>query len=272
MRSQAKVSALVALFLLVVTFFPTVASAENSSQVRMQSVSIPRIHRLYVIGDSLTYGVNAFAQFPRRAKESNRWKSVEVNAAVGRSTMTGVRIVQKAKLSSDTAILVALGTNDMMSRRERWYPAYVIDQFMKAAKGRPVLWLNLEYSTTRPDWHARGIRFNRQLAEATSRWPNLTVADWDTFFVPKKKNRFSRDGVHLNVEAYRLRSRFMLRELGTWSTSLYFKTTTTTTTTTAPTTTTTLPPVVEQPTPEPETPPPAPEPQDSLPEVEPAPE
>lgn len=198
----------------------------------------PRIHRLYVIGDSLTYGSVAFGAFPRRVKESKLWKDTAVDAVVGRSTMTGARIIQRKKLSADTAILVALGTNDMMSRREKWYPTFIIDEFMKAAKGRPVMWLNLKFDTSRRDWRSRGARFNRQLVEATNRWPNLTIADWDSFFNPKKKNRFVRDGVHLNVEAYRLRGKFMLSELKSWSVQLFNKTTTTTSTTTIPTPTT----------------------------------
>lgn len=203
--------------------FSTSATSETTT---------PPLHRLYVIGDSLTYGSVAFDAFPRRVKESKIWKSSTVDAVVGRNTMTGARIIQRKKLPADTAILVALGTNDMMSRREKWYPAFVIDEFMKAAKGRPVMWLNLEFDTSRPDWRSRGARFNRQLLAATSRWPNLTIADWDQFFTPKRKNRFARDGVHLNVEAYRLRGKFMLNELRTWSIALFNKTTTTTTTTT----------------------------------------
>jgi lysophospholipase L1-like esterase len=185
-----------------------------------------------VIGDSLTFGSSLFAQFPQKLKATNLWKTTVVDAVVGRSAMTGARIIQRKKLKVNTAILVALGTNDMMSRREKWYPARLIDEVMKAANGRPVLWLNLEYSTTRRDWRARGVRFNRQLQLATERWPNLTIADWDKFFTPNRKNRFPGDGVHLNVSAYRLRSTFMLRSLRTWATALYNMTTTTTTTTT----------------------------------------
>lgn len=191
-------------------------------------------HHLYVIGDSLTYGSAAFGGLRQKLKDSQLWKSNVVDAVVGRTALQGTRIVQKRKFKPNTAILVALGTNDMLSRREKWYPRQVIDEFMKAADGRPVLWLNVEFSTTRRDWRGRGNRFNRQLRLATQRWSNLTIADWDQFFEPNRRSRFVQDGIHLTVSGYRVRNNFMLRSIRGWATSLYNATTITTTTTTVP--------------------------------------
>lgn len=244
-RRRLKASVLLVVIGLSLLVVPSVGHAVGEPREKPAAT-----HHLYVIGDSLTYGSALYARFPQKLKNSREWKTTVVDAVVGRNTLTGARIIQRKKLSKDTAILVALGTNDMMSRREKWYPTSIIDEFMTAAKGRPVLWLNLEYSTTRRDWRSRGARFNRHLRQAAERYPNLTIADWDQFFEPKRKNRFTRDGVHLNVEAYRLRSAFMLKSLTDWATALYNLTTTTTTT---PTTTAPPPdPVVEpEPTPQP---------------------
>ena len=103
---------------------------------------------------------------------------------------------------------------------------------MKAANGKPVLWLNIEFSPTRPDWRSRGVRFNRELRKAKLRWPNLEIADWDKFFVPRRSSRFVQDGIHLTVSGYRTRASFMVAQLNIWADLLMDQTTTTTTTST----------------------------------------
>lgn len=203
-------------------------------------------HHVYIIGDSLTVGPELFASLSRRVSRTKKWNSALVNAKVGRTIPQGTAVLKKARFRLPTAIVVALGTNDVLSRREASYPAQAIDNFMRAAQGKPVLWMNLEFAHTRPDWRSRGVRFNRELRRATTRWPNLQIADWDKHFSPSGPSRFIQDGIHLTVSGYRTRTSFMVSQLNAWAERLWNQSTTTTTqsptTTAESSTTTTVPP------------------------------
>jgi cell division septation protein DedD len=159
----------------------------------------------------------------------------------------GAKVIANKLTNTTTAIVVALGTNDMISNSATWYPRYAIDTVMEQAGGLPVLWVNLEFSPTgRADWRSRGVRFNRALQAATSDYPNLTIADWNKFFTPKGQNRFVADGVHLSVTGYKTRSSYFINQMklfgqrivdATTTTSTSSTTTTTTSSTTVPATT-----------------------------------
>ena len=203
---------------------------------------------LLVVGDSLTVGTEAFGSLKAKVSALGTWTNVVVDAKVGRKASVGATVIDKGITSSTTALVVALGTNDMISKPETWYPRWVIDTVMLKARGLPVLWVNLEFSQTgRSDWRARGVRFNRELRLAKQRYPNLSIADWNTAFIPQSKSRFIVDGVHLTVSGYKTRSKFLVPAISSFgfsvvnasTTTSTSTTTTTTTTTTTPTTTTT---------------------------------
>ena len=165
-----------------------------------------------------------------------------MNAKVGRKASLGATVIRKGINSSTTALVVALGTNDMISKPETWYPRWVIDTVMQKTRGLPVLWVNLEFSQTgRGDWRTRGVRFNRELRLATKRYPNLSIADWNTAFTTKSKSRFIADGVHLTVSGYKTRSKFLVPAISSFGISVVNASTTTSTSTTT-TTSTTVPP------------------------------
>jgi hypothetical protein len=114
---------------------------------------------------------------------------------------------------------------------------------MNKTRGLPVLWVNLEFSQTgRKDWRARGVRFNKELRLAKLRYPNLTIADWNTAFTPKSKSRFINDGVHLTVSGYKTRSSFMVPAIYSFGSAIVNASTTTSTSTTTTTTSTTVVP------------------------------
>jgi lysophospholipase L1-like esterase len=224
---------------LVVAMSVPLFSHVASAHVIQNSASTPtRTHHIYIIGDSLTVGPQMFASLSRRVTRTKNWSSTRVNAKVGRTIPQGITVLKKVRFRTPTAIVVALGTNDVLSRREASYPRRIIDNFMQAAQGRPVLWMNVEFSRTRPDWRSRGVRFNRELRKATSRWPNLQIADWDKHFSPKGPSRFIQDGIHLTVSGYKTRTSFMVAQLNSWSLRLWNQSTTTTT---VPATSTTEP-------------------------------
>jgi lysophospholipase L1-like esterase len=233
------------IFVVIALAIPLLSHHASASFASTSTPTLGNTHHVYIIGDSLTVGPQLFASLSRRVSRTKKWHSTIVNSKVGRTIPQGVAIVKKAKLRDPTAIVVALGTNDVLSRREASYPAKAIDEFMTAAQGKPVLWLNVEFSTTRPDWRSRGVRFNKELRKATTRWPNLEIADWDKFFTPKGPSRFIGDGIHLTVTGYRTRTTFMVSQLNGWADRLWNQFTTTTTSTT----TTTIP--TPAPTPDP---------------------
>ena len=211
---------------------------------------------LFFIGDSLTVGTQAFGNLESRLQRLNIWDEVVINAKVGRRTDQSLKVLSTSIPEDTTALVVALGTNDVISRRETSYPSWVINEVMEASDGLPVLWFNTEFSPTgRGDWRFRSRRFNRALRLAQAEWSNLVIADWYNYFVPKGKTRFQSDGVHLSPSAYKQRARFtesQVRQFGeqivsaTTTTTTTSTTTTTVPTTTAPSITPTAPPSTNQ--------------------------
>lgn len=194
------------------------------------------------MGDSLTIGTVAFGSLRSRIEDLEIWTRVAIDARNGRKATAGSAIIADTlRAKKDvTALVIALGTNDMISNASPSYPRKLIDRVMASTKGRPVLWVNVEFSPLfRTDWVARAKRFNRDLRAATTRWPNLMVADWNSFFTPGKTVRFVADGVHLTNAAYRLRARWLARQLELFGERAINSTTTTSTTTTSTTTTST---------------------------------
>jgi hypothetical protein len=186
---------------------------------------------LLIIGDSLTLGADAFGSLATKIRKTKKWTSVSINTRVGRKASVGADMLPDKILGNTTAIVVALGTNDMMSRTESWYPRWVIDKVMSTTLDIPVLWVNLKFSDTRLNWKSRGNRFNRELQKAKLRYPTLTVADWNSSFIPKSGSRFIEDGVHLTVSGYRTRASFLIPTIAKFGRAIVNATSTTTSTT-----------------------------------------
>ena len=188
-----------------------------------------------IIGDSLTLGADAFGSLAAKIRKTRKWTSVSIDTRVGRKASVGADMLADKILDHTTAIVIALGTNDMMSRTESWYPRWVIDRVMANTLDIPVLWVNLKYSDTRLNWKSRGNKFNKALKQAKLRYPTLTIADWNTSFIPKSASRFIEDGVHLTVSGYRTRATFLVPTIAKFGTAIVNATSTTTSTTTTTT-------------------------------------
>ena len=217
----------------------------RSAQGRSVAIGANGQGTLLVVGDSLTVGTEAFGSLSTKVSALGTWTNVVMDAKVGRKASLGATVIEKTITSSTTAIVVALGTNDMISKPETWYPRWVIDTVMQKTRGLPVLWVNLEFSQTgRSDWRTRGVRFNRELRLAKQRYPNLSIADWNTAFTPKSKSRFINDGVHLTVSGYKTRSKFLVPAISSFGSYVVNVSTTTSTssTTTSTTSTSTIAP------------------------------
>ena len=196
--------------------------------------------RLLIIGDSLSIGTDYFGKLQSRIERLAIWTTVSIDDKEGRKASLAAPLLDKQLTPDTTAIVIALGTNDMISRRESWYPPYVIDLVMEQTRGLPVLWVNTEFSALgRRDWVSRSVRFNKALVTAQVRWPQLLIADWNKSFTPKAASRFIADGVHLTVSGYKTRASYMVKALSTYGTQVVDASTTTTTSTTSTTSTTT---------------------------------
>lgn len=221
----------------VAVFGLSILHSPTSVAGRSVSIGANGQGTLLVVGDSLTVGTEAFGSFTKRLSALGTWTNVVIDAKVGRKASLGASVIEKGLTASTTALVVALGTNDMISKPETWYPRWVIDTVMQKTRGIPVLWVNLEFSQTgRSDWRARGVRFNKELRSAKLRYPNLAIADWNTAFTPVSKSRFIEDGVHLSVSGYKTRSNFLVPAISSFGTMIVNASSTTTTS--APTTTT----------------------------------
>jgi hypothetical protein len=229
----------------------TAVTLVTASAAPLVSASKPAIGpngqgTLLVVGDSLTFGANYFGKLGVKSQATNIWTKVVVDAKNGRKATVGARVIADRLTDTTTAIVVALGTNDMISKSATWYPDYAIDTVMDQVGTVPVLWVNLEFSATgRADWRSRAVRFNRALKNATYRYPNLVVADWNKFFTPKGQSRFVADGVHLTVTGYKTRTSFFLSQMNVFAQQIIDASTTTstveTTTSSSSTTTSTVP-------------------------------
>lgn len=199
---------------------------------------------LLFIGDSLTVGADAFGALATNLRRPRTWTAVVMDAKVGRTASQGASTLAAriTRTRDVTAVVIALGTNDMISQRSASYPPAVIDKVMNEALGIPVLWVTPTFSATiRPDWRQRALRFNRALRAAQEEWPNLHVADWAGQFVPSGASRFIADGVHLTVSGYKTRASWTVRQVSSFGRTIIDATTTTTTSTTSTTTSTTVP-------------------------------
>lgn len=212
-------------------------------QTPSSAAPVPSSGTLLVVGDSLTEGATLLGNMRTLAATRGPWKRITIDYRRGRRASDAVTVVRN-RLKADrsvSAVVLALGTNDMLSRGEPWYPATVIRRLMAETRGLPVLWVNLSFEPrTRPLQRVRSAVFNRELVNATSAWQTLRVADWSRYFVPRGASRFIGDGIHLTTSGYRTRAAWSASQIaafGVWSSD---RTSTTTSITTPSSTSTTV--------------------------------
>ena len=192
----------------------TTSSTTISSSISSSTTNPRKAGALFILGDSLCVGVEAFSKLSSTVKSSAKWSSVSSDCKVGRRALDGLSILAKelASRSDYSGILVALGTNDLLSRRENTYPAWIIEQMMTRVKGKPVLWVEVTYGGVHPDYVGRARRFNAALAAATTKYPNLSIAPWFAAY-PSKTKLWERDGIHPTPPGYRIRGSFLAKQI-----------------------------------------------------------
>ena len=147
---------------------------------------------LFVEGDSLTIGSSSAI----KANLSADFRTITVDAEVGRSTPTGISRLNAGQ--SANVWVMALGTNDapdpVTMRRN-------VKVVLARAGTRPVLWV----SVWRSDSYAA---VNRMLSRLDRKSTQLAVLRWDRF-IRKNPGLLARDGIHLTPQGYEIRGRMI---------------------------------------------------------------
>lgn len=217
------------------------AGTTRSASARSGDLTREGQGTLVFIGDSLTVGADAFGAVALNLRRAGIWTAVVMDGRVGRTARQGASTLatRMETTRNPTAVVVALGTNDMISQRAASYPPAVIEKVMNESLGVPVLWVTPTFSSAiRPDWRQRALRFNRALRAAQTEWPNLHIADWSGAFAPRGASRYIADGVHLTVTGYKTRASWTVRQVTSFGRAIIDATSTTTSTTIVPTSTT----------------------------------
>ena len=201
---------------------------------------------LVVLGDSLTWGANYFAKSQTRLAAAGQFESVLVDSRWGRrisgptSTRYSGSVAYKALIASGvrpTAVMVALGTNDVaILTKPREYVA-VIQDLMNTIGNIPVVWVNV-YRVDSTATTRRSQRFNAVLARELAKYPLASVYDW-VDVVKTTPSVLDPDKIHLTPLGSEVRTRVYLELAASLAqrASDATSTTTTSTTTLVPSTT-----------------------------------
>ncbi len=160
----------------------------------------PARRGVFVIGDSITVMAGGTHLGPA---------SWEVDARSGRATHEGIEVAKAHDLSERAAVIVALGTNDHSDTKAAY--ARQIDAMMAAiGPGPDVIWVNVDSHT--PELADASDGVNAALLEAPGRYPNLRVADWDTYVegLGSVAGLRAGDGIHYGRGGSALRRTWMV--------------------------------------------------------------
>jgi hypothetical protein len=177
-----------------------------------------------VIGDSVLLGARDAI-----AARQTGW-SVTVWAQEGLSTLGAASLITASRRVIGDVVVVALGNNDAGNPQTF---GQRIDGVMTAIGpvGR-VIWVNLRNFAS---WVPA---MDQQLTLATTRWPNLQIADWNTLASPNPALVFG-DGLHLTPPGQAAMAQLIGQAIVGYVRDRVAASTTTTTS--PPTTTTTRP-------------------------------
>ena len=202
---------------------------------------------LLVLGDSLTWGANYFAKSQARLAAANTFDVVLVDSRWGRRTsgLSSTRYSGNAALKQliadgvrPTAVIVALGTNDVAIFTKRREYVTLIQDLMTTIGNVPVAWVNVHRIDSAST--IRGSRrFNAALGQVLANYPLANVFDWAE--VAKNNPKvIDPDKIHLTPLGHEVRTKVYL-ELATTLAQRASDITTTTTSTVPPATTTVAP-------------------------------
>ena len=206
---------------------------------------------LLVLGDSLTWGANYFAKSQARLAAANNFDVVLVDSRWGRriSGLASTRYSGNAALKQliadgvrPTAVIVALGTNDVAIFTKRREYVTLIQDLMTTIGDVPVAWVNVHRIDSTST--IRGSkRFNAAVGQVLANYPLANVFDWAE--VAKNNPKvIDPDKIHLTPLGHEVRTKVYLEIAATLAQRASDMTTTTTSTitSTVPPATTTVAP------------------------------
>jgi lysophospholipase L1-like esterase len=195
---------------------------------------------LLVLGDSLTWGANYFSKSQARLAAANNFDVVLVDSRWGRrvSGLTSTRYSGNAALKQliadgvrPTAVIVALGTNDVVIFTKRREYVTLIQELMTTIGNVPVAWVNVHRidstNTTR-----QSQRFNAAIGQVLANYPLASVFDWAQIAKSNPKV-VDPDKIHLTPLGHEVRTKVYLEIAATLAQRASDMTTTTTSTTTS---------------------------------------
>ena len=204
---------------------------------------------LLVLGDSLTWGTNYFSKSQARLAAANNFDVVLVDSRWGRrvSGLASTRYSGNAALKQliadgvrPTAVIVALGTNDVAIFTKRREYVTLIQELMTTIGDVPVAWVNVHRIDSTST--IRGSkRFNAAVGQVLANYPLASAFDWAQ--VAKNNPKVvDPDKIHLTPLGHEVRTKAYLEIAATLAQRASDMTTTTTSTTTTTTPTTTVAP------------------------------
>jgi len=201
---------------------------------------------LLVLGDSLTWGANYFAKTQTRLAATAQFEAVLVDGWWSRriggiisTTYSGANTYKKlvSNGAQPTAVIVALGTNDVFFLKRKREYATIIRELMDAIGNVPVVWLTV-HRVESPTMVARSKVFNATLTRVLTDYPLASIHDWVSV-VQKTPTAMAFDKIHLSPLGSEIRTRVYLElatSLAQRASDMTSTTTTVVPTTVAPTT------------------------------------
>ena len=189
----------------------TVAAPSNVAAKR------PAKSTLLVLGDSLTWGSNYFSKAQSRLAASGTFDTVVVDGWWSRriggiisTTYSGSNTYKKLVSGGlrPTAVIVALGTNDVYFLSKRREYATLIRELMTTIGNIPVVWVNVHRVDT-PSNVNRSRLFNTTLERTLAEYPLASIFDWSGL---AKQNPvvMAWDKIHHSAYGYEVRTKTYL--------------------------------------------------------------
>jgi lysophospholipase L1-like esterase len=203
----------------------------------------PTKSTLLVLGDSLTWGANYFSKTQSRLAATKQFDTVVVDGWWSRriggivsTTYSGTNTYKKLVAGGlrPTAVIVALGTNDVFFLSKRREYATLIRELMDTIGNVPVVWVNV-HRVESPSTVNRSRLFNDTLERVIAEYPLASTFDWSGV-VKSNPQVMAWDKIHHSAFGYEVRTKAYLDLAATLAQRVIDATTTTVAQTSVPTT------------------------------------
>jgi hypothetical protein len=182
----------------VASVAPTTGASAPASEPATTTVVHRAVPIVAVVGDSLSYSAATALDAALRAAGGDP----VLRVAPGRripvwgldgQISPGLDEAKELRSSAPAVWVVQLGTNDIAAEPvdPARYRELVTTMLETIGADVPVVWVNVH----RADRPEASRAFDDALRQVASRWPNLTIADWDA--VADHEQVLADDGIHL---------------------------------------------------------------------------